>query len=90
MRGRRFWTIVLPLGLIAAPALAGQNKSDAGNDCFDVAAPMADATPCYEPGRHAHLHHTHHGRNAPKMASEKVGVSSDDRRGSLANSLRKE
>ena len=42
MRRPDFWTIALPLGLVAVPALAAQSERDMSNDCFDVAAPMAD------------------------------------------------
>jgi hypothetical protein len=77
MRRRHFWTILLPLGLIAAPALASQGQRDMGNDCFDVAAPMADATPCYEPSHHTHARHAHHDRAAGQMASKRPDAASD-------------
>ncbi|MDY0957210.1 hypothetical protein SOM26_00770 [Sphingomonas sp. CFBP8993] len=79
MRRPDFWTIALPLGLVAVPALAAQSQRDMSNDCFDVAAPMADATPCFEPGRHAHHHHhAHHDRNETKIAAKKVRAASGD------------
>lgn len=74
MRRLHFWTIVLPFGLIAAPAFASQGQRDMSNDCFDVAAPMADATPCYEQSRHTHPHRAHHDRNANRNASKKAGI----------------
>lgn len=77
MRRPGFWKMALPLGLIATPALAAQGQRDMSNDCFDVAAPMADATPCYQPGRHTHEHHAHHERIAAKTDSEQVDAASN-------------
>ncbi len=75
MRFPRFRTMLLPFALAAAP-VAAQNQRDMSNDCFDVAAPMADATPCYEPNAHTHPHGAHHDRNANKTAAKKAGMPS--------------
>ncbi|GAM02273.1 hypothetical protein SP5_076_00550 [Sphingomonas parapaucimobilis NBRC 15100] len=85
MRRSRTWMIVIPLGLIACPAMASQNERDMSNDCFDVAAPMAEATPCFEPGRHTRPHHARprharHGGNATGLAPTKSDTAGSDGR----------
>ena len=77
MRRSRTWMIVIPLGLIASPAMASRNERDMSNDCFDVAAPMAEATPCFEPGRHPRPHRPRHDRNATGSASKRRDTASN-------------
>lgn len=62
----RLGSIAASIALLAIPlpALAAQAPADPAQDCFDVAAPMAEAIPCYEPGRH----HAHHARKDRNMA----------------------
>ncbi|WP_343528345.1 hypothetical protein [Sphingomonas sp.] len=47
--------------LVASPAIASQAGGDGGGDCFAMAAPMADAIPCIDPG---------HGKNADRPRQE--------------------
>ncbi len=57
MRGLCWWLIAISTGLGAAPAFASQNEGDMSDDCFAIAAPMADATPCFQTGpRKSHRH----------------------------------
>ncbi|WP_428970023.1 hypothetical protein ACQR50_04875 [Sphingomonas sp. Xoc002] len=80
MRLFRTGMIIIPLGLIASPAMASRNDRDMSNDCFDVAAPMAEATPCFEPDRHTHPHHARHGRNAAGVAPKRRDTASNGAR----------
>ena len=52
MRRIGLGTVVLSTALAAAPEMASQMGEDTTNACFDVAAPMAEATPCAESGHH--------------------------------------
>jgi len=58
--------IALCSGLAAVPAHALPTAGDTAEDCFDVAAPMAEATPCWESGRHRNHHHARRNRNAER------------------------
>lgn len=64
----RLWIIILSTALLATPAVAAGDQADTGEDCFAVAAPMADATPCFVPGRHKKHH-----KPRPKHASHAAG-----------------
>ncbi|WP_343525300.1 hypothetical protein [Sphingomonas sp.] len=72
MRRTRFRAIVIPLGLIAVPAFASQNQNELPGDCYDVAAPMAEAMPCLEAGREKHAHRIRHGQNPSKRDDGKT------------------
>ncbi|MGW8135647.1 hypothetical protein ACWGNZ_08410 [Sphingomonas zeae] len=70
MRRTCLWMAVISTGLIAIPAFGAQGGRDMSNDCFDVAAPMADATPCVEPGRRKSHHHDRRHQNASQTSSD--------------------
>ncbi len=66
----RLWIIAASTMLVAAPAFAAQDDPATTDDCFAVAAPMADATPCFEPGHRKKQHH--HPLSADSQAGQIV------------------
>jgi hypothetical protein len=71
MLSLRFCGIALPILLGMTPAMVVRNHSDVSSDCFDVAAPMAEATPCFEGGHHTHRHSARQDRNTPQKGADK-------------------
>lgn len=63
--------IVLPIPPGATRAMAVRSQSDVSSDCSDVAAPMAEATPCFEGGHHTHRHSARQDRNTPRKGADK-------------------
>jgi hypothetical protein len=42
--------------LVVLSGMASAAQAEDADDCFDVAAPMAESTPCYVPHRHKAKH----------------------------------